>query len=121
MAGYADFLLRTDEPSELGPFSYEAYDAKLAAHPKPYFILQLLFYSEQMARLQGRTPRRMHLVLGTREVRTFRPDDFTAYAARVRARFLDYLEELGQGLEPPYPYPVEHCACLPGGASGLRS
>ncbi|MHB8669071.1 MAG: TM0106 family RecB-like putative nuclease, partial [Acidimicrobiales bacterium] len=28
--GYADFLVRVEEPSELGPFSYEPQDAKLA-------------------------------------------------------------------------------------------
>src|SRR5215211_1314383 len=71
--GYADFLIRTEAGSDLGAWSYEAYDAKLAAHPKPYFILQLLFYSDQVARLQGRHPERMYLVLGTKEVRSFRP------------------------------------------------
>ncbi|MDP9350631.1 MAG: nuclease, partial [Chloroflexota bacterium] len=54
--GFADFLIRVDEASHLGGFAYEAHDAKLAAHPKPYFILQLVFYSEQIARIQGRLP-----------------------------------------------------------------
>ncbi len=52
--GYADFLLRVEKPSGLGEWSYEAYDAKLAQHPKPYFILQLIFYTEQVGRIQGR-------------------------------------------------------------------
>ena len=39
--GIADFLVRVDQPSSLGPWSYEAWDTKLARHPKPYFILQL--------------------------------------------------------------------------------
>ena len=43
--GFADFLLRADTPSDLGAHSYEAYDTKLAKHPKPYFILQLGFYT----------------------------------------------------------------------------
>lgn len=108
--GYADFIVRTEEPSGLGAFSYEAHDAKLAAHPKPYFIFQLVFYTEQIARIQGRLPERMHLILGTQERPTFRATDFTAYTTRVRQRYLTYLEELSAKMDPPYPYPVEHCA-----------
>src|SRR3954467_3275289 len=44
--GYADFVIRVDEPSDLGGWSYEAFDTKLARYPKPYFILQLAFYTE---------------------------------------------------------------------------
>jgi len=90
--GYADFLLRTDEPSPgLGGFSYEVADTKLAKHPKPYYILQLCFYSEQVARIQGLMPKHMHVVLGTSEQRTFLYDDFAAYVRRVRAHFGDVL------------------------------
>src|SRR4051794_33533126 len=104
--GYADFLIRTDEPSELGGWSYEAYDTKLARYPKPYFILQLAFYTEQIRRIQGRMPVHMHVVLGSREVKAFRYDDFAAYVVHVRRRFLD---ALASDAPPPYPYPVEHC------------
>jgi predicted RecB family nuclease len=108
--GFADFLIRIEEPSALGEWSYEAHDAKLASHPKPYFILQLVFYSEQVGRIQERLPERMHLILGTEERPSFRTSDFTAYAARVRERYLAYLDEVQNDTEPPYPYPVEHCA-----------
>jgi predicted RecB family nuclease len=104
--GFADFLLRIDEPSALGDWSYEAYDTKLARYPKPYFILQLAFYTEQIGRIQGRMPVQMHVVLGSREVKSFRYDDFAAYVAHVRHQFLDALASDGP---PPYPYPVEHC------------
>jgi uncharacterized protein len=108
--GQADFLVRVEEPSALGAWSYEAYDAKLATHPKPYFIFQLLFYTEQIAHLQGRMPEHMWIVLGTNEVRAFRPADFSAYAKRVRGRFEGALGAFADGAEPTYPYPVEHCA-----------
>ncbi|MEA2492605.1 MAG: hypothetical protein QOJ29_516 [Thermoleophilaceae bacterium] len=107
--GYADFLQRIDAPSELADWSYEAYDAKLAAHPKPYFILQLIFYTEQIGRLQGRLPDQMHLILGTQEIRSYKPTDFQAYAAQVRRRYIAYLSDLERGAEPPYPYKVDHC------------
>ena len=51
--GVSDFLVRVDRPSPLGAWSYEAWDTKLARHPKPYFILQLCLYTEQLARMQG--------------------------------------------------------------------
>jgi uncharacterized protein len=105
--GFADFLLRGGEPSELGAHSYEAYDTKLAQHPKPYFILQLAFYTEQIARLQGWTPRQMHMVLGDRRTESFAYADFGAYVGRVRR---DFLETTRSGFTAPYPYPVEHCA-----------
>ena len=108
--GYADFLIRVDTPSALGEWSYEAYDTKLATHPKPYFVFQLLFYSEQVERVQGRAPERMHVVLGTREVHTLRPRDFAAYARHVRERFVSALRAYDAGAAPPYPYPVEHCS-----------
>ncbi|MDQ3678203.1 MAG: TM0106 family RecB-like putative nuclease [Actinomycetota bacterium] len=105
--GFADFLLRDDKPSDLGTHSYEAYDTKLAKHPKPYFILQLAFYTEQIGRLQGWMPRGMHVVLGDGETNSFAYADFSAYVARVRR---DFVQTVREGFTPPYPYPVEHCA-----------
>ena len=51
--GRADFLIRVDEPSDLGPWSYEAWDTKLARSAKPAAVLQLGFYSEEVARDPG--------------------------------------------------------------------
>ena len=50
--GHADFLVRVDRPSNLGNWSYEVADTKLARHAKPYFLLQLSFYSERHLRLE---------------------------------------------------------------------
>jgi len=104
--GFADFLERVDTPSELGDFSYEVADTKLARHSKPYFILQLCFYSEQLARAQGLEPEWMHVLLGHGERESFRPREFMPYYRRVRARFLD---AVAAGLGT-YPLPVSHCA-----------
>jgi uncharacterized protein len=101
--GIADFLERQPDGS------YEVADTKLARSAKPYFLLQLAFYSEQVGRIQGRLPDRMHVVLGTNERASYRVRDFDAYYRRVRRRFLDWVAE------PPatYPYPVAHCPiCL---------
>ena len=95
--GAADFLLKVRVPSELGPYSYEPADAKLATHPKPYVIFQLLFYAAMVGQAQGAAPERVHVVLGSDETRSFRPRDFQAYADRVQGRFFRTPAGLPQG------------------------
>ncbi len=105
--GIADFLIRIDEPSALGLFSYEAWDTKLArSRAKPAHVLQLTFYSYELERIQGRLPERMHVVLGTGDVETYRPADFGAFFRRARSRLA---EAVANGAET-YPYPVSHCS-----------
>jgi predicted RecB family nuclease len=69
-------------------------------------VLQLCFYTEQLARIQGRWPEAMHVVNGLGERESFRPDDFFAYYRRLRTRFLEAVEKGGS----TYPYPVDHCS-----------
>jgi predicted RecB family nuclease len=99
--GYADFLERRPDGS------YEVVDTKLARHAKPFYVLQLCFYSEQVARIQSREPERMHVVLGSGERESFRPAEFTPYYRRVRARFV---QAMRSGLRETYPLPVQHCS-----------
>ncbi|MGV1048175.1 MAG: TM0106 family RecB-like putative nuclease [Solirubrobacterales bacterium] len=106
LRGHADFLFRVDRPSELGVFSYEVADTKLARRAKPYFILQLCFYSELLAAAQGAKPENIHVVLGNEEQRTFRLAEFSAYFRRVRAAFL---ASLANDERSTYPEPVAHC------------
>ncbi len=103
--GIADFLVRIDEPSDLGPFSYEAWDTKLARSAKPAAVLQLTFYSHELARIQGRLPELMRVVLGTGVEEVLRPADFAAFYRRARVR----LEEAITARAATYPYPVYHC------------
>jgi uncharacterized protein len=104
--GRADFLLRTPKPSKLGPWSYEALDAKLARAEKPTYVLQLCFYSDGIAAIQGTRPEHIHVFLGVGEQRAFRYDDFAAYYRRVRARF----EAAVASPRASEAYPVEYCA-----------
>lgn len=103
--GVADFLLRTNAPSTLGPWSYEVLDTKLARTAKPAYILQLCFYDEQVGRLQDRAPEWIHVLLGSGEMATFRPQEFGAYYRRVRSRLEAFLAADRQ----TRPYPNEHC------------
>jgi uncharacterized protein len=104
--GVADFLLRTDTPSGLGTFSYEALDTKLARHAKPAYILQLCFYSERIATIQGLAPAHIHVLLGNLTQETFKPEEFGAYYRRVCRR----LEDFVAGPPPTEPYPVDRCS-----------
>jgi predicted RecB family nuclease len=104
--GISDFLVRVERPSDLGTWSYEAWDTKLARRSKPYFVLQLCFYTEQLARIQGVTPQHMVIVLGTGEHERLNYRDFDSYYRAVR----DYFVAEVQARRPTYPYPVEHCA-----------
>ncbi len=97
--GLADFLLRQPDRS------YEALDTKLARHAKPEHVLQLCFYTEQIARIQGSMPKAMHVVAGTGEQETFRPEDFLAYYRRLRNRFVHVANNPAE----TYPFPVAHC------------
>ena len=105
--GISDFLVRVNEPSDLGSWSYEAWDTKLARHePKPYFVLQLCFYTERLATIQGREPewmtsssapaRKIASGIGTSRRITV---PCAAASWRRRRRRAD-----------TYPYPVSHCA-----------
>ena len=107
LRGHADFLLRVDRPSEFGAFSYEVADTKLSRRAKPYFILQLCFYSELLAAAQGIEPEHIHVILGNGERRTFRLVEFSSYFRRVRAAFL---AAVADGERSTYPEPVAHCA-----------
>ena len=110
--GYADFLRRVQQPSELGPWSYEVWDTKLARHAKASAVLQLCMYSELVAVLQGRAPEEMHLALGgvERERISFRVADYAAYYRSVARDFEALLDDASPAFPvPTKPEPVEHC------------
>src|SRR5712692_10906727 len=103
--GHADFLQRVEIPSDLGPYSYEVADTKLARHVKVNALLQMCAYSEQLGPAQGREPENMHVVLGDMTVASERVADYSAYYRSVKARFEDALAEAIE----TYPHPVDHC------------
>jgi predicted RecB family nuclease len=104
--GRADFLLRVDTPSALGSWSYEAVETKLARSAKAGAVIQLCFYSDLIARIQGVEPRWMHVVLGGgAEPERLQVQRYIAYFRKVRREF----EEAWKVSRKTYPEPVEHC------------
>jgi uncharacterized protein len=107
-AGYPDFLIRVDSPSQLGAWSYEPWDTKLARHPKPYFLIQLCCYAELLEAVLGLRPKWLRVVLGSKgsdgpETAAFRTDDFFFYYRAVKEAFLDQQRSYDPDRRPEIP------------------
>jgi uncharacterized protein len=104
--GRSDFLVRVNNPSALGSWSYEVVEAKLARSTKATALVQLCFYSDLLSRIQGVEPQWMHVVLGgTANPERFQVQRYIAYFRKVRSEF-----EKAWKLEPnTYPEPSEYC------------
>ncbi|WP_313623835.1 TM0106 family RecB-like putative nuclease [Achromobacter sp.] len=106
--GHADFLLKTDRPSRLGDYSYEATDTKLARSPRVKFVIQLSFYSWLLSLEQGAAPLHMHVVLGSGRELALRVADYAHYFRQVMRRFEAHVAMRGRAVT--YPDPCEKCA-----------
>ncbi len=112
--GHTDFLRRVQKPSDLGDWSYEVIDTKLALSPKPYFIVQLCSYSEHVQRVQGHMPDYGYIVLGNGEERAFRLSDYLAYYRHLKQRFVtEEMRRESASEASVYPLKVGHCAVCP--------
>lgn len=107
--GRADILLRVEKPSNLGSWSYEVADTKLAQETKGGTILQLCLYSDLVGRIQGRTPENAHVITPETEFepQSYRIADFSAYYRRVK-RLLEKTVDVEKPAST-YPEPNPHC------------
>ncbi|HEX3365786.1 TM0106 family RecB-like putative nuclease [Phenylobacterium sp.] len=104
--GFSDFLLKVDQPSALGAWSYDVADTKLSRHAKPSHALQLCVYADLLARAQGAPPRLLHVVLGGGDQATIRASSVEHYYAIAKARFETFA---GEGTSPTSAEPCGHC------------
>ena len=103
--GFADFLIKVDKPSDLGDFSYEPWDTKLAKKPKAYFVIQLCCYADLLKAAQGVLPDNIAIVLGTQEKVQYRTLDFWAYYKAKKAEFLEQQASFNSTQQPdPFAY-----------------
>ena len=107
--GRADILLRVAMPSNLGNWSYEAADTKLAQETRGGTVLQLCLYSDLVGQLQGVKPAQMHVVKPGDgfPTETFRVVEYDAYYRVVRRSLALSVAVLPSG--STYPLPAEHC------------
>ncbi len=102
--GWADFLKKVDTPSNLGNWSYEVIDTKLAKETKAGSILQICLYSYIIGKWQGILPEHMYIKT-PEQFQPYRVDDFMAYFRLIQKRLTEAVEQ-----EPEiYPEPVAHC------------
>ena len=109
-SGYADFLIRVEERSDLGAWSYEPVDTKLARSAKASHIVQLGIYAKLIAHIQGRAPTRMHVELGDDTRETFRLVDFDHVLRAGMTRYLAFVETGAAGTTPE---PCAACRLCP--------
>lgn len=109
--GRADILRRIEQPSELGAWSYEVIDTKLARETKGGTVLQLCLYSALLESAQKRAPEFAYVVAPASNFvpQEFRMADYSAYYRRVRAS-LEAAVASASPQEESYPDPKEHCA-----------
>ena len=104
--GRADFLLRVDRPSDLGEWSYEVVDTKLARALRATHVHQVCSYSLHVARVQSVLPEFGSIGLGSGETLRFRIPDVLATHKRGCRRLEDTVAAVAA---PTYPEPVAHC------------
>ncbi|MDE0200503.1 MAG: TM0106 family RecB-like putative nuclease [Caldilineaceae bacterium] len=106
--GRPDILSRIDASSDLGDWSYEVIDTKLAQETKGGTILQLSLYSDLVRTVQGVMPENMHVVVPWSEFepQSYRCNDYAAYYRLVRSD----LEAAAESHSLTYPEPREHCS-----------
>ncbi|MCI0345745.1 MAG: TM0106 family RecB-like putative nuclease, partial [Chloroflexi bacterium] len=111
--GHADFLLRRDDrPSDLGSWSYDIADTKLAKRVKAAAILQMCVYADLLEQLQGIPPETVSVVTGDGVLRPHRLADYAAYYRAAKVRFEDRVFG-GAAVPETYPEPVDHCRVCP--------
>ena len=89
--GRTDVLRRIDTPSDLGPWSYEVIDTKLARETKGGTVLQLCLYADLIAEVQGVRPENCYVVAprSDYEPQAYRMADYGAYFRRVRRGLIE--------------------------------
>jgi predicted RecB family nuclease len=113
--GRPDVMRRVETPSNLGPWSYEVADTKLARETRAGTILQLGLYSELLGAAQGVRPEYFHVVTPDPEpVHRYRTDDYAAYFRWIRTQMEGIVaRDYDAVAAAHYPEPVEHCDVCP--------
>ncbi|MDD1134107.1 TM0106 family RecB-like putative nuclease [Pseudomonas shahriarae] len=106
--GRTDVLRRIEVESDLGAWSYEVIDTKLARETKGGTVLQLCLYADLVGTIQGGCPTHSYVVApwSGYEPQMYRMDDYAAYFRRVKSSLVAAIEHAGEVI---YPEPKEHC------------
>lgn len=109
-SGFADFLVRVEQPSDLGGWSYEPVDTKLARSPKASHVVQLGLYARLIAEIQGRMPTHIHVETGDKARHSFRLSEFSHVLDAAITRYLAVVQAGGGETTPE---PCAACSLCP--------
>ena len=98
--GYPDFLVRIEQPSRLGDWSYFPLECKLALSPKPDFIIQAACYLDLLHRTQGILPQAFSLLLGDSSQQPYPTEQYIYYFYQVRDNFLRRMADFNPQQQP---------------------
>lgn len=104
--GFADFLIKCRQQSNLGNYSYEVLDTKLGKKCEAKYIIQLCVYADLLSNIMGVISQNIHLYLGDKKQYSFKLSEFFAYFKKCQNRFEDYIKHLNSD---SYPKPCSHC------------
>jgi len=105
--GECDFLIKLNAPSDLGNFSYEVYDTKISRKPRQRHIYQITAYSHMLSKIQGIIPKKMYLIDGTSETRSYKTKEYLDFYLFAKNNFEKFLKNISK--EKIYPEKCDHC------------
>ncbi len=107
--GRPDVLRRVERASNLGTWSYEVVETKLAQKTKIGTILQLCLYSSLLGAAQGIAPEHMSVVAPWTgfDRQDYRVSEYSAYFRLIRERLQSAVDNGGRS--ETYPQPNPHC------------
>ena len=107
--GRPDILRRIESPSDLGEWTYEVIETKLARQTKGGTILQLCLYSHLLEQVQGQVPASMYVVSPGSDFQpqAYRTSNYAAYYRLIKASLEASLLE--ETRKETYPNPKLHC------------
>ncbi|RUO62216.1 TM0106 family RecB-like putative nuclease [Pseudidiomarina insulisalsae] len=99
-AGYADFVVRVNTPSDLGEHSYEVWDTKLSKTAKVTHLLQLVAYAQMLEKIQGHMPNTVTVVLGSGAFESYPTAEYLPYFSVTKEKFIAAATNFDQDAMP---------------------
>jgi uncharacterized protein len=109
--GECDFLIRLEQKSDLGEYSYEVYDTKITKNLRSKHVLQITGYSFLLSKVQGSMPLKMHLIDGSNITHDYKVSEFIDYFLYSKENFENFLPLAKK--ENLYPEKCSFCPLCP--------
>lgn len=105
--GFADFLIKCDEPSDLGDYSYYPLDTKLKKTATADHLIQLSLYAYLIAQVQGKMPSEARIITGDGAEKAVYTNIAHYYFLEAKNRLENFI---AGHYFPSQPDPCKHCS-----------